>query len=155
MRTSKRDGTPRICARPMDPEYEPWTKDVVTYFERFDPEDHVFPFTRQKLGQVGAKAFKGLWYPIEEYDEKKLFVNGLGEMEEKKVQVPRHFKPLRLHGIRHIVATELMYFYGFNLRQLSMFTGWSLKGMTGASPSLARYAHMEWTDYFPKLLKKR
>ena len=67
---------------------------------------------------------------------------------ENKAVVDRHFKPLRVHGMRHIVSTELIAFYGFNLRQLSMFTVWSLKSMTGASPSLARYAHMEWMDNF-------
>lgn len=163
VKTSKRGGTPRICARPLDDELEPWTRDLVKYFERFDPEDHVFPFTRQKADQVAAKAFKGYIYPIEEYTENRFIVGPSGDflrdqdgkLLSASVTTERHHRRYKTHAIRHTVANELIEFYGFTPTQLSQFGGWTLRGFTGASNSLSRYIHSNWRDYFPKLLRRR
>jgi len=144
-----REGQPRICAIPLDPEYEPWARQVALYFSKFEPREKVFPFTRQKMYQVASKAFKGLRYPIQKYDNTLEVSNEKGK-EKKKVVVPHHWKPFRVHALRHLRATELLSNYGFTQTQLCQFGGWSLR-----NKALERYIYYDWRSYFPKLLKKR
>lgn len=148
VRTAKRKGKERLIALPLNPDFEPWTQTLYDYFKECGSE-LVFPFTRQKLWEVSKKVFKGLVYPIEEY---KIIVEE-GNVKVKHV-IPEHLRDLRLHGLRHVRATELVEFYGFNGIELCTYGGWKLKG-AGLSSVMSRYVNVNWQGYFPKLLKKR
>jgi len=147
IKTAKRGGLERLIALPMDPEYEPWTKDLYEYFMGFG-EAYVFPFSRQWLWEHSKKVFDGLYYPIERYKITK------PELGITKV-VDRHYRPFRLHALRHIRTAELVEYYGFDGIDLSAYGGWTMKTTLGVSGALERYAHLNWQRYFPKLLRRR
>lgn len=149
VRTAKRKGKERLIALPLNPEFEPWTQTLYDYFKECGSE-LVFPFTRQKLWEVSKKVFKGLIYPIDKYS----VVAEKNPMKAKLV-VPEHFRDLRLHGLRHVRASELVEFYGFTAIELSTYCGWTLQTGAGLSRVMARYINLNWQGYFPKLLKKR
>jgi len=144
VRTSKRDGLERIIALPINKTYEPWTTQLLGYFEKFG-EDLVFPFTRQRVWRYSRDVFDGLLYPIEEY---VLTNRGV------KIKVNRHSKPFGTHALRHERITELMKYYGFSELDTCRYAGWKMGGGFRGG-QLHRYAHLNWQEYFPKLLKKR
>lgn len=147
--TAKRGGIERLVALPLNSEYEPWTGKVYEYFKACG-EDPCFPFTRQKVWQHSKQAFDGLRYSIERYT----ITQPQGEHEVRSV-VNRHFKPFRTHALRHIRASELIEYYGFDGVDLSIYGGWTLRSTIGVGSAMQRYAHLQWRKYFPKLLKKR
>lgn len=157
--TAKRGGILRVCALPLDPSYEPWTKRVVQYFEKFEPEEHVFPMTRQKVWGQARECWEDLVYPIEDYD--RVLVDEEGDVirqengKADKHRVNRHMRPFTTHAIRHIRATDLVVYYGFNGPNLAAFAGWTLSTAMGVSSSINRYVQLNWRSYYPKLLKKR
>jgi integrase len=140
LRTAKRGGLVRVIALPIDREYEPWTEDFVDLFSKAG-SDYVWYLPRQRLNEVVKVWFEGLEYPIEKY-------------KKGDIEVSRHWKPFRLHALRHLRATELMNFYGFSLDELRQFMGWTASAI-GHSAMVDRYAHLDWQRYFPKLLKRR
>jgi len=149
VKTAKRDGKERLIALPLEKEFEPWTRGLYRFFKSFGDEP-VFPFTRQKAGFLARPFFGGLTYPIDKY---RVFKNG---KLDKTVEA--HSKPFRLHALRHLRTTELISFYGFNGFDLSIYGGWTLRttlGLGRGGGSFDRYAHLQWREYFPKLLKKR
>ena len=144
--TAKREGLERKIALPLNPKYEPWTEELYNYFKSHGSQK-VFPFTRQKATAYANKAFKGLTYPVYKY---KIWENG------KVVKEPKfHNKPFRTHALRHLRATELLEYYGFTGIDLSIYGGWTLKSMVGIGSAMERYAHLNWRQYFPKLLKEK
>jgi hypothetical protein len=143
--TAKRGGMRRVAALPLDPRYEPWTSQLYDYFEDAGSRP-VFPFTRQTAWHVAHEAFDGFRYPIEPYR--------ITEDGEVVKDVKRHTRPFGTHALRHLRATELVEVYGFDGVDLSMFGGWTLQHTIGLG-SLARYTHLEWRRYFPKLLRRR
>jgi len=157
--TAKRGGILRICAIPLDPSFEPWGKRVVQYFEKFAPEEHVFPMTRQKVWRHAREFWENLVYPIEDYD--KIIVDEAGNViyqengKAMKQRISRHMRPFNLHAVRHIRATDLVVYYGFNGPNLAAFGGWTLSTAMGVSSSINRYVQLDWRSYYPKLLKKR
>lgn len=146
--TAKRGGVERLVALPFNSNYEPWTKKVYEYFAECG-ENPCFPFTRQKVWQYSKQAFDGLRYPIERYT----IIKPEGEKNVRKV-VNRHFKPFRTHALRHVRASELIEYYGFDGVDLSIYGGWTLRSTIGVGSAMQRYAHLQWRKYFPKLLKK-
>ena len=138
--TAKRGGIERKIAIPMNPIYEPWTKQIYEYF-KLHQNKHVFPITRQKAYEYAQDAFEELEYPIEQYK--------IGEE-----RIKRHFRKFRTQALRHARATELIEYYGFDGFDLSIYGGWTMKSAIGVG-SLSRYAHLQWRKYFPKLLKER
>jgi len=144
--TAKRGGLVRACAVPIEREYEPWAGEVVTYFEKFDRNDSIFNFTRQKLWVVAKETFGDITYPIEEYER---------IIEGEKLKIERHPRLFRIHALRHARATDLILYYGFDGMDLSQFGGWTLRTMLGVGSAISRYAHLDWRRYFHKLLKKR
>jgi hypothetical protein len=72
-----------------------------------------------------------------------------------KKEVDKHARPFTLHALRHLRATELVEYYGFDGFNLSIYGGWTLKSAIGVSASMERYLSLSWQSYFPKLLKKR
>lgn len=149
--TAKRKGLKRLVGLPAN--YEPWSASLYKYFESFG-SDRIFPFTRQKVGQYvhEHKVFEGLTYSIEEYS---IYENG--KLVKK---VSDHERPFTLHALRHLRATELVEFYGFDGFNLAAYGGWTMmtaQAMFGVrSPKVfSRYLYLNWQGYFPKLLKKR
>lgn len=147
--TAKRGGVERLVALPLNPEYEPWTKKVYEYFKKCK-EKPCFPFTRQKAWQYSKKAFEGLSYPIERYS-----VTHPHNETKKRQVINRHPRAFRTHALRHMRASELIQYYGFDGVDLSIYGGWTLRSTIGVGSAMQRYAHLQWRKYFPKLLKKR
>ena len=145
VQTAKRGGRKRLIALPL--KYEPWAKPLRAYFKE-RTKVLVFPFTRQKVWSYAKDAFDRLKYPIEQY--------AIYEGEVPKVKKIRkaHTRDFRLHALRHLRATELVEYYGFNAFDLATFCGWTYRTAIGMS-SVDRYLSLGWQTYFPKLLKKR
>lgn len=143
--THGQKGKPRLIGLPMNVQYEPWTKEVIEYFEQ-KKDKPVFPFSRQKVWNYSKSIFKGLRYPIETYSVRE---------DEISKTVDRHMKPFRIHALRHLRASELIEVYGFDGVDLSIYGGWTLKSMIGVGSAMERYVHLQWRRYFPKLLKRR
>jgi len=167
VKTSKRGGIPRSIGLPLDPEYEPWAESVLEYFQQFDKNDHVFPYTRQDLFPSAKEVFKEDYvYPIEEYTTQSIDQDAFNELIEQvpqsikhlvkvpnylrnKNKVPRHNRLLRLHGaLRHYRLMELTQRFGFNREDRKVYAGHTLDVTD-------RYTHLDWQSYFPKLLIKR
>ena len=167
VRTSKRGGIPRSIGLPLDPEYEPWAKPVMDYFEKFGSDEHVFPYTRQALFPSAVEVFGRIYvYPIEEYTvqsvDQAAFSNMLEQVPQPirhLVKVPRHLREerkvtrhqrwLRLHGaLRHFRLMELTQRFGFNREDRKVYAGHTIDVTD-------RYTHLDWQSYFSKLLIKR
>ena len=165
IKTGKRGGTPRRCALPLDPEYEPWAKPILEYFQTFDAKDHVFPYTRQDIFPTSKKVFDGLVYPIEDYKvtlinkvEYELLIEEIPPQLRHLVKVPdhlretelvkRHLRNFRLHALRHARLMDLAEFYQFTRDDRERYAGHTMA-------TSDRYSHLEWWSYFPKLLRKR
>lgn len=146
LRTAKRGGKIRKIALPLNQKYEPFTKELVGYYEKFG-NTPVFNFTRQVLYNYASELFRGLTYYIEAYT----FKDSTGN----KTPIKPHHKPFATHALRHLRASELMEYYGFSGLSLSIYGGWTLRSMIGVGSSMSRYAHLRWQQYFGKLLKTR
>lgn len=157
--TSKRDGYKRICAVPLNKEYEPWAKEVSDYFQTFDYNDPVFPFTRQHVGRHSKDCWKDLVYRIKKYNIIEVDHLGNVMLDEKGKKIKRkidvHFRRFNIHAGRHIRASDLVVYYGFIGADLSAFGGWTLSTAMGMSSSVDSYVTLNWRSYFPKLLRKR
>ena len=140
VKTAKRGGLERFIALPLDTKCEPWSKALLEYCQSKGSR-LVFPYTRQSLHAYAVKAFEGLTYDIEPQT-----ING-----EK---VGRHKRDAAVHFLRHIRASELSSFYGFQREDLAYYGGWALTTV-GVPKSMARYLALDWHGYFPKLLKER
>ena len=149
LKTAKRKGRERSVALPMNEVYEPWTREIYEYFKK-QGKGHVFPFTRQHLGKKAKGPFIGLQYQILDYTliEEK---DGL----KVKTTIDPHFRDFALHALRHLRVAELFGHYGFNPLDAMYYAGWTFKGMIGGGSIMERYAHLDWRQYFPKLLKRR
>ena len=145
VKTAKREGLERSIALPLNPRYEPWTESLYKYFKSHG-DRKVFPFTRQKASRYASKAFEGLTYPIYKY---KIWENGKVKDEPKK-----HSKPFATHALRHLRTSELIEYYGFTGADLSIYGGWTLQNTLAVGSAVGRYAHLNWRQYFPKLLKE-
>ena len=145
VKTAKRGGRERKVALPLN--YEPWVKEVYDYFQQRGSE-LVFPFTRQKVWAYAKEVFDGLTYPIEKYVLTKK------DLGLRKV-IDEHLRPFRLHALRHLRASELVEFYGFDGFNLATYGGWTYHTMTRVSTVMERYLSLGWQSYFPKLLKER
>jgi len=142
LKTAKRQGQPRNVALPL--EYDPWVSLLLNYFN--DRKDRqVFPFTRQHVWNHAKDVFSGLKYPIDRY---KVYSDG-----QIVKEVDKHVRDFNLHALRHLRATELVEFYGFDGFALSIYLGWTLS--EGHSTVMGRYLALGWQYYFPKLLKRR
>ena len=141
--TAKRGGLKRNVALPIS--YEPWAKPVYEYFQK-KGANPVFPFNRQKVWAYSKQAFEGETYEIEEY---KVLKDG------KLISVKRHRKPFRLHALRHLRASELVEYYGFDGFNLATYGGWKYSTTARTSPVMDRYLTLGWQSYIEKLFKKR
>jgi len=137
LKTLKRkDHVIRSVALPLNPKYEPWTKQLV---EDWGPNHDINPWniSRQHAWAANRLWFKGMYYNVK---------GGMGES----------WKGLGNHGLRHIRIKELIQTYGLSPLEIQRFVGWtagSLKGL-GVNPMMDTYFSLYWRDYFPKLLKE-
>lgn len=146
LRTEKReDHFVRMIALPT--EYEPWAKPLYEYYHS-KGDRIVFPFTRQPMWKYARRLFSPLKYPIYRYTRK--------DAQNKKIPVPKHWKPFGLHALRHLRATELNHFYHFGAEDLAAYCGWKLSTAVPAiSPVMERYIDLNWQQYIRKLFKPR
>lgn len=156
--TEKRQKLERLVALPLDIQYEPWTQQLVTYFQEHKGQD-LFPFKRQEMYNKVRTIFAGLEYRIFPYKRVRK-QNGEVVRNEKgkpvKDDIPEHSKPFRNHGLRHLRNVELRDYYGLTAEERSSYGGWTLRSMIGGiGSSIDRYGEAAWKPYFPKLLKKR
>jgi len=165
IKTSKRGGLPRDVGIPLDKELEPFAMEIYEYFQSFDPSDPVFYYTRQQLYEGTREVFDGYIYPIEPYTIRKIDQPRFTEIKNKVPQelrslikppkdivyerkIPRHYRKLALHGsMRHYRIMELAQRHGLNKEERDIYTGHTTSG------SDDRYSHLNWRQYFPKLLK--
>lgn len=157
--TEKRQGWKRLVGLPLRKEFEPWTQDVVDYFEK-RKGTVLFPFKRQEMYNTVRTVFDGLEYKIFPYKRvRKKQGQPIIDPETKKalkISVPEHSKPFRNHGLRHLRNVELRDFYGLTAEERSSYGGWTLRSMIGGiGSSIDRYGEAVWRPYFPKLLKTR
>jgi len=146
LRTAKRDGKVRLCALPLDKEYEPLSEPLMQYIKKFD-DYPAFNYTRQTLHNFAKSAFEGFTYRIDAYTKKS------DDPDKKRDKVHAHDKPFKCHALRHLRTAELIEHYGFDGIEMSAYGGWTLQSALGIGSSLGRYAHLNWQKYFPKLLK--
>jgi len=165
VKTSKRDGLPRDIGIPLDPKIESFSKPVLDYFQQFQDDEPVFHYTRQSLYDATRESFKGYIYPIEPYKIREIDHIKFDEIKSKvpeelhpfikpppsiveETKVPKHFRRLALHGAtRHYRTMELVQKYGLTKEERDIYTGHTTPGVDD------RYSHLNWRQYFPKLLK--
>ena len=149
VKTAKRQGKERYVALPLDEQYEPWSKPLYGYFLAAGKRP-VFDFTRQTIWKYikDLDTFKGLECQIIRYIVTDKFTL-------KKTPVKEHDRAFRLHALRHLRASELVGFYGFDGFNLATYGGWTYHTMAQTSAVMDRYLSLSWQSYFPKLLKIR
>lgn len=138
LKTLKRkDHVVRSVALPMNPKYEPWTRDLVRMWGS-DLDENPWDISRHHAWAANKMWFRGMKYIV-------------------KTKEGETWKNLGNHGLRHIRIKELITNYGFTPLEVQRFVGWtagSLKGI-GVNPMMDTYFSLVWRDYFPKLLKER
>ncbi len=157
--TEKRKGLIRVIGLPLNPKYEPWTQDIVNYFQE-RKNRNIFPFTRQDMWRTAKETFKGLQYNILPYKvakaENGTLVTDPETGKTEMIDVPEHLKRFTNHGLRHLRNVELRDYYGLTAEERSSYGGWTLRTMIGGlGSSIDRYGEAVWRPYFPKLLKSR
>lgn len=143
VRTAKRGGIERKIGIPVN--FEPWAKELYEYFQE-RKDKIVFPFTRQTVWAHSRDVFKELSYSIDQY---RVLRDG------QLVSVPIHPRAFRLHALRHLRASELVSFYGFDGFGLATYGGWKYSTMARTSSVMDRYLSLSWQSYIEKLFKKR
>lgn len=164
--TSKRDGMYRDVGVPLDPMYEPFTKTVLDYFNKYGENDPVFDYTRQYLYRGVIDTFRGYVYEIEPYVIREVDQEKFNEILEdvpeylrgnvkppkhlvEEIKIPKHKRNLANHGAyRHFRIMELARRCRFDEEERHLYTGHTISG------SDPRYSHLSWWQYFPKLLRK-
>lgn len=137
LRTAKRGRQVRVVAVPLRGTYEPLAVRAWEYISQA-PNGPIWSFRRQHAWRVASQLFQGLTYTIEPYYFR-------GERRD------RHQKPLTLHGLRHLRASELVEYFGFDMIDAATFCGWDV-GKFG--PAVAeRYVYLNWSRYIDKLFK--
>jgi hypothetical protein len=152
VKTAKREPKGMIRDIALPPDYEPWAKELYEYFQQFG-DKYVFPMTRQELWELAKPYFADLSYRVYRYPY-------VDRATKQLVWRPSHDRSFTLHAFRHLRAVELVEYYGFDALNLTAYCGWTIRsGQAGfgmsVSPVMARYLHLSWQGYFPKLLKRR
>lgn len=147
-------GIRRDIALPLNPTFEPWSLDLLSYFQKRQVlKEPIFPFTRQKAYTLSKPAFEGLTATITHYRKATPELDEKGRHKTKIV--PEHTKPFTIHSLRKIRENELRRNYRFDAFEISAYGGWTMQTKAGTSSALAHYDMPAWEDYFPKLLRKR
>jgi integrase len=127
-RSKKEQQIFKIIALPCNPEYEPWTLDLLRYITQKN-RSLSFDLTRGRVYQIVKAALKGL-------DSKA------------------HPHSLRHYRLTHLVLNYN--FKDYEVTQIAGWTtrtGFSMLGSSAAaSPNIDIYLHLRWKEYIPKLL---
>lgn len=142
VKTARRKGNIRACAIPLDPQFEPWAKPLLDWFE-----DHggrcpfifgkktIKPRSNQRYFQLKAeKVFNNFKWQKEGY------------MKDGK-KVGRRFNPFRSSDLRHARRKNLKEFYHFNEIDLAIFGAWN-------EPVVDIQMKTEKEKFFSTMLKK-
>lgn len=129
----RKGGWQRQIGLPLNPEYEPWTQQLLDYFNAHKKDAALFPFRRQEIYPIAKEAFKGLKVHIEPYeravrDAQGNYVYEVKNGEKRLVTkvVKAHDKPFSQHGLRKVRRIELEEVYGFTSEERKKHGGWSL-----------------------------
>ncbi len=141
--TAKRNGRVRLVAIPLEEKYEPYAREIESYFLKNKEHKKIFGFARRTFQSYGKIYLGDIGYQVEDYTTKKTGFVAL------------HEKGFTTHGMRHMRLTELMNDYGFDLLDLTIFAGWKFSHTKeiGASAMADRYLYSQWGRYIPKLFK--
>lgn len=60
-----------------------------------------------------------------------------------------------VHALRHLRASELVGFYGFDGFNLATYGGWTYHTLAQTTPIMDKYLSLSWQGHFAKLLKRR
>lgn len=121
----------RTVALPLN-DYEPWAKDLANWIEKLGVNDPLLPIRRQSLN--GILRSYGLYEAALSLEEN---VN-LGIVD---------------NPLRHLRIHDLFEYYKLDPLEVVAYTGHKISSAFRVSDALAKYAHLRWTQYFPKLLK--
>ncbi|MGD2090766.1 MAG: hypothetical protein PVH61_31630 [Candidatus Aminicenantes bacterium] len=151
----RKGGWIREIALPLNPKWEPWTSQMLEYYNTHKDDTALFPFKRQQIYPVAKKAFKGLQVRIEPYQravltetgEYQYVANGDGKKHLLTETVQAHVKQFSQHHLRRIRRIQLERYYGFTKEERKLHGGW-------ADDTEERYGTIEWDrKSFPKLLQ--
>lgn len=121
----------RTVALPMD-DREPWARSIAARIEALDAAQPIVPINRQKLNEL-----------MRDYGLYKLAFS----LEENQ-NITRLDNPLR-----HLRIHDLIGYYHFSIEDIPAYTGHKASSVAKVSRALDRYLHLQWTQYFPKLLR--
>jgi hypothetical protein len=164
----------RHTAIPFDRKYEPWAEDIYNFYMQRGNEP-LFPNNRKHyldfLRMRGV--YKNFAYPVERYSVrtvlgklevvpegdghlrtfKRIEKTGLVNQYDAK---PKHLKPFKQHGLRHIRTKELNEFYEIKeTLALCSFIGWA--PTRGPEVMIARYGNLyeNYGSYISNLMRQR
>lgn len=151
----RKGGWTREIALPLNPDIEPWSKQLLDYAEKQSGD--LFPYYRQQLYPLAKKAFKGLTVEIKPYERAEkdgqgnyvFSVDGNGNRKLITHTVNAHIRTFSQHDLRKTRRTELENIYGFTPEERQRYGGWSrgIEERYNTAPS-------EWKKSFCKLLTK-
>jgi hypothetical protein len=120
----------KSVALPCDPKYEPWTLDLLKWIKQKGILS--FPCTRQTFRIHVREAMKDV-------------------LPQKSLHSIKN--PMRHFRISHLIS-----YYQLEPYEITAYTGWTIAGTfrqmgIAVSSNLDAYAHLQWRQYFPRLLK--
>jgi hypothetical protein len=120
----------KSVALPCDPKYEPWTLDLLKWIK--EKGRLSFPIQRWCYWEHTREALKDL-------------------LPKKSLHSIKN--PLRHFRISHLIS-----YYQLEPYEITAYTGWTIAGTfrqmgIAVSSNLDAYAHLQWRQYFPRLLK--
>jgi len=129
----------KTIALPCNPDYEPWTLDLLKFIQQQAKEHKKDP--------------EWTWHKGLQLDMVRMTLQNIVKRNLKRL-----FPKIHVHSLRHFRCTHLILAYDFNPFQLACFAGWTLKtGFSGlgisSSSMLDTYTHIRWKDYIKKLFK--
>lgn len=128
---SAKELTYKIIALPTNPDFEPWTLDLLRLI-------------KDRRGSNEA-----LQFPLGRHRVRQILQERLGEHIFKKRSSGKRL----LNPLRHYRITHLAEHYGFDGYDLCVYAGWSFKTGVSAVGQLDAYLHLGWRKYIRKLLK--
>ena len=103
----------RVCAVPLDSQFEPWTQPILELFESCG-DKRPFKFCMRSLQRVAQEKFEGYIWPKDEYQRPT------GE------KVERRYNPFRLGDLNKLRRKNLIEFYHFDEVDLALFGAWNV-----------------------------
>lgn len=100
----------RICAIPLDEKFEPWSKDLLDYFKKF--EGYPFKFSMRAIQGKASEVFSGLqWQRFDHWQHQR--------------NISEKYSKFRISDLRRLRIKNLKEYYRFNERDLALFCSWN------------------------------